>query len=71
MVRFIAARAAAEREGQKIHIASGFITLERQEYIFTTAVKKYGSEAEAAKWVAPPYVSHHPWGLAMDVNYPD
>jgi|UniRef100_UPI004049F6C5 hypothetical protein len=71
MVRFIAARAAAEREGQKIHIASGFRTLERQEYIFTTAVKKYGSEAEAAKWVAPPYVSHHPWGLAIDVNYPD
>jgi hypothetical protein len=71
MVRFIAARAAAEREGQKIYIASGFRTLERQEYLFATAVKKYGSEAEAAKWVAPPYVSHHPWGLAIDVNYPD
>lgn len=71
MVRFIAARAAAEREGQKIYIASGFRTLERQEYLFATAVKKYGSEAEAAKWVAPPYVSHHPWGLAIDVNYPN
>jgi hypothetical protein len=71
MVRFIAARAAAEREGQKIYIASGFRTLERQEYLLATAVKKYGSEAEAAKWVAPPYVSHHPWGLAIDVNYPN
>ena len=71
MVRFTAARAAAEKDGQRIYIASGFRTLERQKYLFATAVKKYGSEAEAAKWVAPPYVSHHPWGLAIDVNYPD
>ena len=71
MVRFAAARAAAEKDGQRIYIASGFRTLERQKYLFATAVKKYGSEAEAAKWVAPPYVSHHPWGLAIDVNYPD
>ena len=71
MVRFAAAKAAAEKDGQRIYIASGFRTLERQKYLFATAVKKYGSEAEAAKWVAPPYVSHHPWGLAIDVNYPD
>jgi hypothetical protein len=71
LVRFIAASAAAEKDGQKIYIASGFRTLERQKYLFATAVKKYGSEAEAAKWVAPPYVSHHPWGLAIDVNYPN
>ena len=71
MLRFTAARAAAEKDGQRIYIASGFRTLERQKYIFATAVKKYGSEAEAAKWGAPPYVSHHPWGLAIDVNYPD
>ena len=71
MVRFIAARAAAEKDGQRLYIASGFRTLERQKYLFAAAIKKYGSEAEAAKWVAPPYVSHHPWGLAIDVNYPD
>jgi hypothetical protein len=71
MVRFAAAKAAAEKDGQRIYIASGFRTLERQKYLFATAVKKYGSEAEAAKWVAPPYVSHHPWGLAIDVNYPN
>jgi hypothetical protein len=71
LVRFQAAKAAAEKDGQKIYIASGFRTLERQKYLFAAAVRKYGSEAEAAKWVAPPYVSHHPWGLAIDVNYPN
>ena len=71
LVRFSAAKAAAEKDGQRIYIASGFRTLERQKYLFAAAVKKYGSEAEAAKWVAPPYVSHHPWGLAIDVNYPN
>jgi hypothetical protein len=54
LVRFQAAKAAAEKDGQKIYIASGFRTLERQKYLFAAAVKKYGSEAEAAKWVAPP-----------------
>ena len=71
VIRFIAAKAAAAKDGQKIYIASGFRTLERQKYLFANAVKKYGSESEAAKWVAPPYVSHHPWGLAIDVNYPN
>ena len=70
LIRFTAAKAAAAKDGQKIYIASGFRTLERQKYLFTNAVKKYGSELEAAKWVASPYVSHHPWGLAIDVNYP-
>ena len=39
--------------------------------LFAQAVKKYGSEKEASKWVAPPLISHHPWGTALDVNYPD
>ncbi|CAB4634684.1 unannotated protein [freshwater metagenome] len=71
LIRFTAAKAAAAKDGQKIYIASGFRTLERQKYLFASAVKKYGSESEAAKWVAPPYVSHHPWGIAIDVNYPN
>jgi zinc D-Ala-D-Ala carboxypeptidase len=71
LIRFTAAKAAAVKDGQKIYIASGFRTLERQKYLFASAIKKYGSESEAAKWVAPPYVSHHPWGIAIDVNYPN
>jgi len=70
LIRFIAAKAAAAKEGQKIYIASGFRTLERQKYLFANAVKRYGTETEAAKWVAPPNASHHPWGIAIDVNYP-
>lgn len=71
MYRFKAAQAAAKKDGQTIYIASGFRSLARQKTLFAQAVKKYGSAAEAGKWVAPPLVSHHPWGVAIDVNYPD
>ena len=69
--RFKAAQAAAKKDGQAIYIASGYRSLAYQKSLFAKAVKKYGSEAEASKWVAPPLVSHHPWGIAIDVNYPD
>ena len=71
MNRFKAAQAAAKKDGQTIYIASGFRTLSRQTTLFAQAIKKYGTAAEASKWVAPPLVSHHPWGVAIDVNYPD
>ena len=71
MNRFKAAQAAAKKDGQALYIASGFRTLSRQKTLFTQAVRKYGSATEASKWVAPPLVSHHPWGVAIDVNYPD
>jgi hypothetical protein len=71
MNRFKAAQAAAKKDGQSIYIASGFRSLSRQTTLFAQAIKKYGTAAEASKWVAPPLVSHHPWGVAIDVNYPD
>ena len=71
MYRFKAAQAAAKKDGQIIYIASGFRTLSRQKYLFAQAVKKYGSAAKASRWVSPPNLSHHPWGVAIDVNYPD
>ena len=71
MYRFKAAQAAAKKDGQTIYIASGFRSLARQKTLFAQAVRKYGSANEASKWVAPPLVSHHPWGVAIDVNYPD
>jgi D-alanyl-D-alanine carboxypeptidase len=71
MFRFKAAQAAAKKEGQVLYIASGFRTLARQKVLFAQAVKKYGSEKEASKWVAPPMISHHPWGTALDINYPN
>ena len=71
MYRFKAAQVAAKKDGQILYIASGFRTLSRQDVLFTQAIKRYGSVAEASKWVAPPLLSHHPWGIAIDVNYPD
>ena len=68
--RFKAAQAAAKTDGVSLAITSGYRSLSRQEYLFNQAIKKYGSFAAAAKWVAPPNISHHPMGLAIDVNYP-
>lgn len=68
--RFEAASLAAKREGVDLYITSGFRTLARQEVLFERAVRKYGDETEAAKWVLPAPYSHHPQGLAIDVNYP-
>jgi hypothetical protein len=71
MYRFKAAQAAAKKEGQIIYIVSGYRTLSRQKTLFANAVRRYRSVEEASKWVAPPLISHHPWGTAIDVNYPD
>jgi zinc D-Ala-D-Ala carboxypeptidase len=69
-VRFLAAQAAAKAIGFNIRITSGFRSQQLQERLFSDAVKKYGSESEASKWVLPKEISNHPWGLAIDVNYP-
>ena len=69
-VRFLAAQAAAKAAGFNIRITSGFRTQGLQQRLFADAIKKYGSEKEASKWVLPKDISHHPWGIAIDVNYP-
>ncbi len=69
--RFLAAQAAAKKEGVSLKIVSGYRTYSRQNYLFQRAIAKYGSYKKAAKWVAPPEYSHHPLGLAIDVNYPN
>ncbi|CAB4665172.1 MAG: hypothetical protein F2653_00105 [Actinobacteria bacterium] len=69
-VRFLAAQAAAKAAGFSIRITSGFRSQALQEKLFGDAIKKYGSEEEASKWVLPKDISHHPWGTAIDVNYP-
>ena len=67
--RYLVARAAAQKKGYDINITSGYRSLDRQSYLFKQAVKKYGSKAEATKWVLPAAKSNHPWGLAIDINY--
>ncbi len=69
--RFKAAQTAAAKDGQRIYIVSGFRSLSRQKSLYNQAIRKYRSVDEASKWVAPPLVSHHPWGIAIDVNYPN
>lgn len=69
-VRFLAAQAAAKAAGFNIRITSGFRSQQLQERLFADAIAKYGSENEAAKWVLPKNISHHPWGTAIDLNYP-
>jgi hypothetical protein len=68
--RFLAAQSEARREGVTLVITSGFRTAERQQYLYNRAIQKYGSAREASKWVLPPDKSHHPDGIALDVNYP-
>ena len=68
--RFSVAQSFARADGVTLYITSGFRSLDRQEILFQEAVRKYGSETEAAKWVLPPQFSNHPKGLAIDVNYP-
>lgn len=70
LARFGAAYQVAKLEGVHLYITSAFRSLERQEQLFERAVEKYGSEREAAKWVLPSLSSHHPQGLALDINYP-
>jgi D-alanyl-D-alanine carboxypeptidase len=70
-LRFEVARRAALTEGVNLYIASGYRTVERQKFLFERAIKRYGSVSEATKWVLPPYLSNHPLGLAIDINYPD
>jgi len=68
--RFLAAQSKAREEGIDLVITSGFRTAERQEYLYKRAIAKYGSAEEASKWVLPPDKSHHPDGIALDINYP-
>lgn len=67
VAKLIEAAPAGMRE--KIGIYSGARSNERQAELYAEAVKKYGSEAEARKWVAPPGKSEHNHGKAADMSY--
>lgn len=50
-------------------VYSGYRSIERQKELFAAAVKKYGSEEAARKWVAPPGRSNHNHGKAADLSW--
>lgn len=65
-----AARDAAE-DGIEIVVNSGWRSPEYQEHLLHEAISKYGSEQEAARWVATAQTSPHVSGDAVDLGPSD
>jgi D-alanyl-D-alanine carboxypeptidase-like protein len=66
---YVALTAAARKAGLQeplFLIVSGYRDTARQKELFTKALAKYHSFAEARKWVAPPGHSAHATGCAID-----
>jgi hypothetical protein len=61
----------AAYDGVAFVVDSGWRSPEYQEQLRREAVAKYGSEAEAARWVAAPDTSAHVSGDAVDIGGSD
>jgi D-alanyl-D-alanine carboxypeptidase len=61
----------AAGDGVEFSVNSGWRSPERQEKLLQEAIAKYGSEAEAARWVATPNTSAHVSGDAVDIGPAD
>jgi zinc D-Ala-D-Ala carboxypeptidase len=57
----------AEGDGVRFVVDSGWRSAAYQEHLLQDAVSKYGSEEEAARWVATPATSPHVSGDAIDL----
>jgi zinc D-Ala-D-Ala carboxypeptidase len=58
----------AADDGVAFYVDSGWRSPEYQEQLLREAVSKYGSEEEAARWVATPNTSAHVSGEAVDIG---
>jgi LAS superfamily LD-carboxypeptidase LdcB len=58
----------AAGDGVELLVDSGWRSPEYQERLLREAVSEYGSEAEAARWVATPETSAHVSGDAVDIG---
>jgi D-alanyl-D-alanine carboxypeptidase len=58
----------AAQDGVELEVNSGWRSPAYQEQLLREAVAKYGSEAEAARWVATSATSPHVSGDAVDVG---
>jgi len=65
------AAADAEAEGVELHVTSGWRSPAYQKQLLHEAVSDYGSEEEAARWVATPETSAHVSGDAVDIGPSD
>ncbi|WP_181408995.1 M15 family metallopeptidase [Schumannella soli] len=63
-----AAAAAAVEDGHDLVLTSGWRSERYQQWLFDTAVRHYGSEQEARRWVATPRDSAHVSGSAVDIG---
>jgi zinc D-Ala-D-Ala carboxypeptidase len=61
----------AADDGVEFFVDSGWRSPEYQEQLLREAVSKYGSEEEAARWVATPNTSAHVSGDAVDIRPSD
>jgi hypothetical protein len=61
----------AADDGVEFFVNSGWRSPEYQEQLLREAVSKYGSEKEAARWVATPDTSPHVSGHAIDIGHSD
>jgi zinc D-Ala-D-Ala carboxypeptidase len=62
------AAADAAYDGVELYVKSGWRSPEYQQQLLQEAIWKYGSEEEAARWVATPETSPHVSGDAVDVG---
>lgn len=65
-----AATAAAD-DGVEFYVNSGWRSPEYQDQLLREAVSRYGSQDEAARWVATPATSPHVSGDAVDIGHSD
>ncbi|WP_203596909.1 M15 family metallopeptidase [Actinomadura bangladeshensis] len=61
----------AADDGVAFYVNSGWRSAEYQDRLLRDAVSKYGSEEEAARWVATAATSSHVSGDAVDIGHPD
>jgi D-alanyl-D-alanine carboxypeptidase len=66
----LAATDAAD-DGVEFFVDSGWRSPKYQERLLDEAISKYGSEEEAARWVATPNTSAHVSGDAVDIGHSD
>jgi zinc D-Ala-D-Ala carboxypeptidase len=58
----------AADDGVQFFVDSGWRSPEYQNQLLREAVSEYGSEEEAARWVATAETSAHVWGDAVDIG---
>jgi LAS superfamily LD-carboxypeptidase LdcB len=61
----------AANDGVEFFVTSGWRSPKYQEQLRREAVSEYGSEEEAARWVATPNTSAHVSGDAVDIGPSD